>query len=359
MCEFACRLHYCVASRAAAKTRRPTFLLCLLVLASSFGNWRALAQTPTPVTVPTWRYDITHAGANTSETALTPANVNESNFGKLFSLTVDGSVYAQPLYVSGLMMSDGLVHNVLFVATEHDSIYAFDADSNGGVNAKPIWKITLLDAAHGAGSGATTVPWTDTGSPDIAPEIGITGTPFINSATNTMYVVGKTKENGTYFARLHAINILTGAEKASSPVPIQASVSGTGNGSSGGKLSFSPLWQNNRPAVNYYNGYVYIGFGAHGDNGPWHGWVFAYDATTLAQTAVVCTSPNGFGNGVWMAGSGMPIDTGGTAGRMFLTTGNGTYASYPPFNASSEFGDSTVALLTFPAQIWIRARAAS
>jgi hypothetical protein len=344
MCEFAYRLH-CVALRIAAKTQRLSFLLCLLVLASSYGNWApcAVAQTPTPVTVPTWRYDITHAGANTSETALTPANVNESTFGKLFSLTVDGSVYAQPLYVSGLTMRDGLVHNVLFVATEHDSIYAFDADSNGGVNAKPIWKITLLDAAHGAGSGATTVPWTDTGSPDIAPEIGITGTPFINSATNTIYVVGKTKENGTYFARLHAINILTGAEQASSPVPIQASVTGTGNGSSGGKLSFSPLWQNNRPAVNYYNGYVYIGFGAHGDDGPWHGWVFAYDATTLAQTAVVCTSPNGFGNGVWMAGSGMPIDTGGTAGRMFLTTGNGTYASYPPFNASSEFGDSTVA----------------
>src|SRR3984957_13479417 len=149
MCEFACRLH-CVASRVAAKTRRLSFLLGLLVLASSFGNWRAVAQTPTPVTVPTWRYDITHAGANTSETALTPANVNKSTFGKLFSLTVDGSVYAQPLYVSGLTMSDGLVHNVLFIATEHDSIYAIDADSNGGVNINPIWKVTLLDAAHGA-----------------------------------------------------------------------------------------------------------------------------------------------------------------------------------------------------------------
>ena len=142
MCEFACSLHS-VALRAAAKPQRLSFLLCLLVLAPSFGNLRAVAQAPTPVTVPTWRYDITHAGANTSETALTPANVNESSFGKLFSLTVDGSVYAQPLYVSGLTMSDGLVHNVLFVATEHDSIYAFDADSNGGVNAKPIWKVTL------------------------------------------------------------------------------------------------------------------------------------------------------------------------------------------------------------------------
>src|SRR5580692_10348505 len=122
MCVFACRLH-CVASRAAAKTQRLPFLLALLVLASSFGNWRAMAQTPTPVTVPTWRYDITHAGANTSETALTPANVNVNSFGKLFSLPVDSTMYAQPLYVPGLKMTGGLMHNVLFVATENDSIY--------------------------------------------------------------------------------------------------------------------------------------------------------------------------------------------------------------------------------------------
>src|ERR1700722_7588383 len=211
MCEFACRLH-CVASRAAAKTRRLSFLLGLLVLASSFGNLRALAQTPTPVTVPTWRYDITHAGANTSETALTPANVNESTFGKLFSLTVDGSVYAQPLYVSGLTMSDGLVHNVLFVATEHVSIYAFDADSNAGTNAQPLWQISLLSSAYGAAPGATTVPSADLGTNDIVPEIGITSTPAINVAGNTMYVIAKTKEGGGYVQRLHAINILTGAE---------------------------------------------------------------------------------------------------------------------------------------------------
>ena len=152
-------------------------------------------------------------------------------------------------------MSDGLVHNVLFVASEHDSVYAFDADSNGGVNANPIWHITLLDQAHGAGSGATTVPNGDIASHDITPEIGITGTPVINPATNTMYVVGATKENGVYFLRLHALNILTGAEQANSPVAIEATVTGTGNGSSGGKLTFSPLWQNQRSALTYYNGY--------------------------------------------------------------------------------------------------------
>jgi len=318
------------------------FWFCLFVLVWLSPVPKLVAQTATPVTVPTWRYDLTHAGQNTNETALTPANVNVASFGKLFTLTVDESVYAQPLYVPGLTMSDGLTHNVLFVATTHDSIYAFDADSNGGANADPIWQISLLDTAHGASSGATTVPWEDEGSEDMEPEIGITGTPVINPSTNTMYVVGATKENGAYFLRLHALNILTGAEQSHSPVVIEATVAGTGNGSSGGKLSFSPLWQGQRGALDYYNGHVYFGFGSHGDNGPWHGWVFAYDATTLAQTAVVCTSPNGLGAGVWEAGAGLPIDDDATGGRMFLTTGNGTFSTYPPFNGTSELGDSIV-----------------
>src|ERR1035438_3115253 len=200
-----------------------------------------LAQTPTPVPVLTWRYDLTHEGQNTNETALTPANVNVNSFGKLFAVAVDSTVYSQPLYVPGLTMSDGLVHNVLFVATENDSIYAYDADSSGGANANPIWQVSLLTAAHGAGAGATAVPWEDTGSPDVAPTIGITGTGTINPATNTLYVVANTKESGVYFSRLHAINILTGAEQANSPVVITATVAGTGLGSSGGQLTFRPL----------------------------------------------------------------------------------------------------------------------
>ncbi len=320
------------------------FLLGLLALTwlVCAATANLVAQTPTAVTVPTWRYDVTHAGQNTNETALTPDNVTEKTFGKLFSQSVDGSVYSQLLYVPALKMSDGLVHNVLFVATEHDSIYAFDADSNGGANAKPIWHITLLDAAHGAGSGATTVPWTDEGSEDMEPEVGITGTAAINPATNTMYVVGATKEKGDYFLRLHAINIITGAEQPHSPVAITATVAGTGTGSSGGKLTFSPLWQNQRDAINYYNGYVYFAFGSHGDNGPWHGWIFAYNATTLAQSAVICTSPNGFGAGIWAAGAGLPIDDDEAGGRMFVVTGNGTYTTNPPFDANSELGDSII-----------------
>lgn len=316
--------------------------MATLTLISTLSTSALLAQTATPVPVLTWRYDLTHAGENTHETALTPANVNANSFGKLFSLPVDSTVYAQPLYVPNLKMSDGLVHNVLFVATENDSIYAFDADSNSGANAKPIWQVSLLTSAYGAGAGATPVPWQDTGSPDVAPAIGITGTPAINADADTMYVVAATKENGAYYSRLHAINIITGAEQPGSPVNITATVSGTGLGSSGGQLTFSPLWENQRPALDYYNGYVYIGYAAHGDNGDYHGWLFAYDATSLKQTAAVCLTPNTYGAGIWGSGAGMPIDNDAPGGRMFVATGNGDISSYPPFSESTELGESVV-----------------
>jgi Legume lectin domain/Chitobiase/beta-hexosaminidase C-terminal domain len=330
------------SSLRSAGTRKSTKVssLILSALALSFCGPVAslMAQTPTPVTVPTWRYDLTHAGQNTNETALTPANVNVSSFGKLFSVNVDSTTYPQPLYVPGLTIN-GSAHNVLFVATSNDSLYAFDADSNGGANANPLWQVSMLSASHGAGTGATAVPWQDTASPDVTPTIGITGTPTINPAINTLYLVSATKENGAYFSRLHAINILTGAEQPNSPVVISATVPGTGNGSSSGQLSFSPLWQNQRGALDYYNGYIYFGYGAHGDNGPWHGWLFAYNATTLAQSAVICTSPNGYGAGIWEAGAGLPIDSDVAGGRLFLTTGNGSFTTYPPFNANTELGE--------------------
>ena len=346
-CFLLVRLFLFPAVSSALNSRfSPGIRFASLVALASVGLSTTVvsAQTPTPVPVTTWRYDLTHAGQNIRETALSPANVNVNSFGKLFSLSVDSSVYAQPLYIPGLKMNDGLVHNVLFVATENDSIYAFDADSNGGTNAAPIWKVTLLDSAHGASAGAIAPPWQDNGSPDVAPTVGITGTPAIDPATNTMYVVGSTKENGTYFSRLHAINIITGAEQPNSPVEVNSTVAGTGNGSSGGLLSFSALWENQRIALNFYKGHVYFGYGAHGDLGPWHGWLFAYDATTLKQTAVLCLAPNGAGAGLWASGAGMPIDEDAPGGRMFIVTGNGTHSAFPPFNASSEMGESVVAL---------------
>ena len=297
--------------------------------------------------------DIARTGMNTNETILTPANVNTATFGKLFSTAVDGYVYAQPLYMPGVTMGAGTpqagtVHNVVFIATEHDSVYAFDADTNGGANANPLWQITLLDAAHGATAGASTVPNGDVSSTDITPEIGITSTPVIDPTTNTMYVVGKTLENGNYVQRLHALNITTGAEKFNGPTTLQASVPGTGNGSSGGVLTFDSLWENQRAGLLLLNGIVYIGFGAHGDNGPWHGWVLAYNASTLQQTSAYCTSPNGIGAGVWMSGSGLAADVVHPVkhpyGRMLIATGNGTYDAVPPYTNNMDVGSSRVDL---------------
>jgi hypothetical protein len=311
------------------------------LLAASLAASCAWAQTFTRVTVPTWRYDNTHEGQNTHETALTPDNVNAKSFGKLFSLSVDSTVYAQPLYVPGLKMKDGLVHNVLFIATENDSVYAYDADSNGGANAKPIWYASMASTAHGAASGATSIPaFKYTGSYDVAPTIGITGTPAINTATNTMYLVAQTQEGSSFHTRLHALNILTGAEQPGSPVEVTATVDGTGLGSSGGKITFDTVVENQRSAVDYYNGYVYFGFAAHGDIGNWHGWLFAYNGATLKQTEALNLSPSDHGAGIWEAGAGMPIDDDAPGGRMFLASGNGAVSKYPPFTAGQNLSMS-------------------
>ena len=312
-----------------------------------FG-WSATAQ----ISVLTQHYDIARTGANTSETILTPANVNTSQFGKLFSYPVDGYVYAQPLYVPGVTMGAGTPqagtkHNVVFVATENDSVYAFDADSNSpAANASPLWRVTLLDAAHGAAPGARVMLSSDiTNQGDIVPVVGITSTPVIDPATGTLYVVGKTKENNTYVQRLHALSITNGAEKFGGPVKLQASVQGTGTGSVGGTLNFDPYWQHQRPGLLLLHGIVYIGFGAHEDLGPWHGWILAYNAATLLRTGVWCSTPNGSDGGIWAAGTGLAADvpdpTGHPFGRLFASTGNGS------FNAAANyknFGDSVLRL---------------
>jgi hypothetical protein len=313
-------------------------LLCPLFFLPTRTIWAQATN------VPTWRYDNTRQGQNTQETILTPANVNTNTFGKLFSQTVDGQVYAQPLYVANLTLPNQTTHNVLFIADEHDSIYAFDADINGGANSSPLWQASMISTAHGAATGATTVPSTDvqSGNGDIHPEIGITATPVIDINIGSLFVVAKSKENGNYVQRLHALNILTGNEQTGSPVVISASVPGNGNGSSGGTLAFSPLWQNNRTALGLFNGNIYLGFGSHGDDGPWHGWVLVYNETTLTQTAAFCTSPNGNGDGIWMAGEGFPIDTVTANGRAFLATGNGDLTAYPPVTASVDYGESVL-----------------
>jgi hypothetical protein len=206
-------------------------------------------------------------------------------------------------------------------------VYAFDAD---GSSTAPLWRISFL------GSNVTTVPANDTGeTSDISPEIGITGTPVIDPASNTLYVVAKTKEGGsTYVQRLHALDLGTGAEKFGGPVTIQASVPGSGSGSSGGQVRFDPLRHNQRAALLLSNGVVYLAFGSHGDQPPYHGWVLGYSASTLQQVFVVNVSPNSQAGGIWHANGGPAADA---AGNIYVVTGNG------PFDANTggkDFGDS-------------------
>lgn len=305
--------------------------------------------------VVTQHYDIGRTGANTSETILTPANVNSQSFGKLFSYEVDGYVYAQPLYMSGLTMGAGTpqagtTHNVVFVATENDSVYAFDADSNStAANAVPLWQASLLDAAHGAAAGARAMLSTDIRTTDLVPKIGITGTPVIDPGTGTLYVVSKTKESNTYVLRLHALSILDGTEKFGGPVKLTGSVPGNGSGSVSGTLHFDPFYQLQRSGLLLLNGIVYMAFGSHQDIGPWHGWVLAYNAATLQQTGIWCSTPNSLRGGIWGAGSGIPADVpdpvGHPFGRMFVTTGNGTFdAVAPNYTNAMDYGDSVIRL---------------
>ncbi len=325
----------------------------LALILRSFMTSLLLASGTAAQNVTTQHNDIARTGAYTTETVLTPSNVNANTFGKVFYYVVDGYVYAQPLYIANITMGagtsqPGTTHNVVFVATEHDSVFAFDADGNLGANSKPLWKITLLDSAHGAAAGATPVPPIDTGETDLIPEVGITGTPVIDPATNTMYVAAKTKENGVDVARLHALDITTGAEKFGGPLVLSGSVPGNGKGSVNGTLQFDPRWANQRAGLLLLNGIVYIAFASHNDTGPWHGWVLAYNATTLKQTGAWSSSPNGFGAGIWESGTGLTgsvLDpTGHPYGSIFTATGTGTIDMSAPFTNAMDYSVSVFRL---------------
>ncbi|HZT32458.1 MAG TPA: hypothetical protein VFA33_21390 [Bryobacteraceae bacterium] len=274
------------------------------------------------VNVLTYQYDNTRAGANLKETVLTPGNVNANQFGKLFAYPVDGYVYGQPLYLAGVPMPGKGAHNVVYVATEHDSVYAFDADSNAGPNAAPLWQVSFLNPA----AGVTTVPYQDTRCDQIVPEIGITSTPVIDPASGTLYVVAMTKESlkGVvgYVHRLHALDVSTGAERPGSPVTIQASYPGTGEG--GSTLVFQPRNYKQRPGLLLLNGVVYTAWSSHCDIGVYHGWLIGYDARSLQQVAVYNNTPNGNEGSFWASGAAPAADA---AGNIYLVAGNGTFDS--------------------------------
>ena len=276
------------------------------------------------VNVTTYHNDNARTGQNLQETVLTPANVNSSQFGKLFSVSVDGWVYAQLLYLSNVNIGGG-IHNVLFVATEHDSLYAIDA----GIGTI-LWQVSLIPAG-----GSTVNSSTDLGCGDLVPEIGITGTPVIDPSTGTLYVVTKSKVNGSLVQYLHAIDVATAAEKFGGPVSIKASVPGTASDGNGTTVSFDPQLENQRPALLLENGHVVIGWSAHCDYTPFHGWIMSYAAGTLALEAALNVSANGSENGIWMSGGGPAADSNG---NIFFATGNGSW------NGTTDYGDSIVKL---------------
>ena len=282
----------------------------------------------------TSQYDNARTGANLNETTLTPRNVNVQHFGKLFTLRVDGDVYAQPLFLGGVEIPGKGRHDVLFIATEHDSVYAFDAYGNPST---PLWQVSFLK------DGITAVPALDASCQFISPEIGITSTPVIDPDTGTLYVLARTSDRSgffvnTYDQRLHALAVTTGVEKFGGPVEIRASMSGSGTGSRSGRLSFNPLRDNPRAALLLNRGTVYLAWASACDVRPYHGWVMAYGARNLKQEAVFNASPDADDSGIWEGDTGPAADK---AGNIFLATGNGRFDAA---KGGRDYGDSLLKL---------------
>ena len=276
---------------------------------------------PAQMAVTTFHNDTFRSGQNLYETALNTGNVNESQFGRLATYAVDGAVYAQPLFVPNVRINGG-VHNVVFVATEGDSVYAFDADGSI-VNNTPLWQRSFTSPP-----AVTTVPSNDLygsgANHDIGTQAGITGTPVIDPLTGTLYVVAMTKEHGQYFQRLHALDITSGNEKAGSPQIIQATIPGKGYDNTHGTISFNARRENQRPALLLSNGVIYIAWASFGDSDPYHGWIIGYSYTGSAfqQVAVYNDTPDGAQGGIWMSDAGLSADTGG---NIYAITGNGSF----------------------------------
>jgi len=287
--------------------------------------------------VVTYHNDVARTGQNLSETILTPANVNSTGFGKIGFYAVDGKVDAQPLYLANVSIPGQNSHNVLYVATEHDSVYAFDAD-----NGTQLWKVTLL------GAGETTSDPHNCGQ--VVPEIGITATPVIDRSrgpNGTIYVVAMSKNaSGSYFQRLHALDVTTGAELLGGPTTVQASYPGTGDGSSGGMVIFSPGQYAERASLLLLNGILYTGWTSHCDIRPYTGWVIGYSASTLQQSGVLNLTPNGSEGSIWMSGAGMAADS---LGNIYFLDANGdfdTNLNASGFPSNGDLGNSFIKLST-------------
>jgi hypothetical protein len=294
----------------------------------------------------TYHDDLARDGVNSQEYALTTSSVNTSTFGKLFSCTVDGAIYAQPLWVANVTINS-VKHNVVFVASQHDSLFAFDADANPCVQ---LWQVSLIDSNHGGSAAETTVPsgvpgyLVGSGYGDITPEVGVTGTPVIDPSTGTLYVVSKSVNlsGPTFYQRLHAIDITTGNEKFSGPANITPSnVTFPGTGDGGSTVVFNARQQNQRPGLALVNGVVYVAWSSHEDTLPYYGWVVAFSASNLAITNVLNVSPNVQYGGIWMGGGAPSADANN---NIYLITGNARFDVTNGSAPNNDYGDSFLQL---------------
>lgn len=280
----------------------------------SAGNPSANGATPSSTDVLTYHYDNLRTGQNTNETTLNAGNVNSGQFGKLGEFMVTGKVDAQPLYLSNVPIG-GVTKNMLYVATEHGCVLAFDADSVSGNMSRPLWVTSTSLAGE--------MPSDDRGCGQVTPEIGVTSTPVIDRARGAIYVIAVSKNSsGNYIHRIHALSLSSGAELFGGPMVITATYPGTGAGSSGGNVVFDPAEYNERPGLLELNGTIYTTWGSHCDAGVYTSWVMAFSADNLKQTAVLNLTPNGPDGGIWMSGAAPAADS---AGNIYFILGNGTF----------------------------------
>lgn len=300
-----------------------------------------------PIGVPgpailTQHNDTARTGANLSEQVLNTANVNVRQFGELFTRPVDGHIYAQPLYVPQVTMPGKGTHNVVYVATMHNSVYAFDADDPAAVD--PLWQTNLGPSAL--------ISSHDFGPPDysdIQGEVGILGTPVVDLESGTIYVVALTRETQpatcpcAYQYRLHALDLASGVEKLGGPALITGAVPGAGEGSQSGTLNFDSRLHIQRAALLLSSGVIYIAFASFGDQGPYHGWVMGYDAATLEQSFIYNVTPDGKAGGIWQAGQGLAADS---IGDVYAIAGNGTFDAH---TGGADYGNTFIKLGPFRA----------
>ena len=281
------------------------------------------------IDVPTYHYDNMRLGQNLNEKQLTKASVNQLGFGSLGSFTADGLVDGQPLYLSNVSIPNVGPRNVLYVATEHGTVFAFDADSVSGSTSTYLWKTSTLLAGESSSDGRSCTA--------VSPEIGVTSTPVIDRSRGAIYVVAASKDaNGNYFQRIHALDLTTGTELFGGPTTITASYPGTGANSSGGNVSFDPTRYLERAALLEVNGTIYTTWASHCDIGDYTSWVIAYSADTLQQTGVLNLVPNGKQGGIWMSGAGPAADL---TGSIYFIIGNGDFDTALDANGFPSLGD--------------------